>query len=198
MRIWKHYEELKHIKLAKYKESFSKCDVCIKYALDSSIPISKAAREALDLKFYTHIAETRKERTQYYAAKCKAISTPEDYLSLILDSIDQRKTCIPFYLNPAKCISSDFVLKTKLMGVKVHGFGHYLFWSTTQIVHDSNFSVECLRRALLKIQKEKGKLPPNLYVQSDNGPDMHSKQFIAFCNCAYLVEYVSFTKSNIN
>ena len=99
---------------------------------------------------------------------------------------------IPFYLNPAKCISSDFVLKTKLMGVKVHGFGHYLFWSTTQIVHDSNFSVECLRRALLKIQKEKGKLPPNLYVQSDNGPDMHSKQFIAFC--AYLVEKGIFHK----
>ena len=53
-RIWKHHEELKHIKLAKYKEGFSKCDVCIKYALDSSIPMSKAAREALDLKFYTH------------------------------------------------------------------------------------------------------------------------------------------------
>ena len=70
--------------------------------------MSKAAREALDLKFYTHIAETRKERTQYYAAKCKAISTPEDYLSLILDSMDQRKTCIPFYLYPI-----SLVLRTK-------------------------------------------------------------------------------------
>ena len=56
--------------------------------------------------------------------------------------------------------------------------------------------MECLRRALLKIQKEKGKLPPNLYVQSDNGPDMHSKQFIAFC--AYLVEKGIFHKVKLS
>ena len=110
--------------------------------------------------------------------------------------MDQRKTAIPFFLNPSKSVSGDFVLKTKLMGVKVHGYGHYLYWSTGQLVHDSNFSVECLRRALLQVQHDKGSLPPTLYLQCDNGPDMHSKQFIAFC--AYLVELGVFHKVKLS
>ena len=78
----------------------------------------------------------------------------------------------------------------------MHGYGHYLYWSTGQLVHDSNFSVECLRRALLQVQHDKDSLPPTLYLQCDNGPDMHSKQFIAFC--AYLVELGVFHKVKLS
>lgn len=196
-RTWKHDEELRHIKLAKYKEGFSKCDVCCQYAIDSSLQMTAAEREALDIKFYSHICETRKERTQYYASKCKALLHPEDCLSLIMDAMDQRKTAIPFFLNPSKSIAGEYVLKTKLMGVKVHGIGHYLYFSTNQICHDSNFSVECLRRTILKLHDQhQGKLPRTLYIQSDNGPDMKSKQFIAFC--AYLVEKGVFEKVKLS
>jgi hypothetical protein len=190
--IWKHNEQLSHIKLAKYKEGFSKCDVCSSYSNDICAPMTAAQREALDGNFFCHIAETRKERTQYYSTKCKGANYPDNCLSLIMDAMDQRKTSIPFFLNPPKSVSNCFVLRTKLMAVKVHGKANYLYWSTNQIVHDTNFSVECLRRSLLKLESEFGKLPPTLYIQCDNGPDMKSKQFIAFC--ASLVENKVFQK----
>lgn len=183
--IWKSSHELQHIKLSKCKLGFSKCDVCFDYAAACACTMSIAEREGRNLEFYSHIAETKKERSQYYYAKCKSIDNPDKCISLILDSMDQRKTSVPFFAEPSKSVSNEIVLKTKLMAVKVHGLGHYLFWSTAQIAHDSNFSVECLRRAILKIHKDRGSLPPTLYIQSDNGPDMHSKQFIGFC--AYLV-----------
>ena len=54
------------------------------------------------------------------------------------------------------------------------------------MTHDTNLAIECLRRTLLKYEEEKGKLPPTLYLQLDNGPDQKSRQFLAFL--AYLVE----------
>jgi hypothetical protein len=194
--IWKHNKELAHIKLAKYKEGFSRCEVCCHYSDAILSPMTTAQREKLDSDFFSHIAETRKERSQYYKTKCKCIAFPEDGVSLIMDAMDQRKTAIPFWLNPPKNVSGFFQLRTKLMAVKVHGRAHYCFWSSSQIVHDSNFSVECLRRALLKLETDFGKLPPTLYLQCDNGPDMKSKQFLAFC--ASLVERGVFQKVKLS
>jgi hypothetical protein len=123
-----------------------------------------SAREALDIQFYSHIAETRKERQQYYKAKTKAINNPNQCISIIMDSMDQRKTCVPFFSNPPKCIGSDYVLKTKVIATIVHGHGAYLYWCTDQIKHDSNLTIECLRRTLIKFESEKGKLPPTLQI----------------------------------
>ena len=53
----------------------------------------------------------------------------------------------------------------------VHGYGTFIYWVTEQVPHDTNLSVECLRRTLEKIQQQKGKLPETLYLQLDNGPD---------------------------
>ena len=73
------------------------------------------------MEFYSHIAETRtrKERTQYCKTKCKAVAFPEDCIPLIIDSMNQRKTSIPYWLNPPKNVSNFFQLRTKLMAVKV-------------------------------------------------------------------------------
>ena len=195
---WKEDPQAKHIKLAKHKEGFSKCDICSAYDRKIEKQMTISAREALDLEFYSHIAETRKERqhAQYYSAKYKAISKPDECMSIIMDAMDQRKTCVPFFSNPPKCIGSDYVLKTKLTASIVHGHGTYLFWTTEQIKHDSNLTIECLRRTLLKYEEEKGKLPPILYLQMDNGPDQKSKQFLAFL--AYLVESGVFHKIKVS
>lgn len=183
---WKEDPNARHIKLAKFKEGFSKCDVCSRYEMKITKQMTAAQRANLDCDFYSHLAETKKERQQYYKAKNKAMTRPTEYMSLIMDSMDQRKTAVPFFSNPPKSIASEHVLKTKLMATIIHGHGTYLFWTTDQIKHDTNFTIECLRRALLKYEAEVGKLPGVLYLQMDNGPDQKSKQFLAFL--AYLVE----------
>ena len=193
---WKNDPDAKHIKLAKHKEGFSKCDMCCEYDRKIAKQMTVSAREALDIQFYSHIAETRKERQQYYKAKTKAINNPNQCISIIMDSMDQRKTCVPFFSNPPKCIGSDYVLKTKVIATIVHGHGAYLYWCTDQIKHDSNLTIECLRRTLIKFESEKGKLPPTLYLQLDNGPDQKSRQFLAFI--AYLVESGVFQKIKVS
>jgi hypothetical protein len=127
-----------------------------------------------------------KERHAYYAARAKAISHPDKYISIILDAMDQRKTRVPFFTNPAKAVANDFALKTKLFGATVHGLGTYFYWCTGQVRHDTNLSIEVLRQTLLKYESEKGQLPPILYLQLDNAADNKSRQFLAFL--AYLVE----------
>ena len=58
------------------------------------------------------------EREQYYAARVKAKEYPSKYLSIIMD---QRKTCVPFFLNSLKSLGKDYFLKTKVTAAVVHG-----------------------------------------------------------------------------
>ena len=118
------------------------------------------------------------------------------YLSIIMDAMDQRKTCAPFFNNPPQNINAEQVLKTKLVAAMVHGHGTYLYWATEQIAHDTNLTVECLRRTILKYHAEKGFLPPTLYLQLDNASDNKSKQLLAFI--AYLVEKRIFNRVKVS
>ena len=70
----------------------------------------------------------------------------------------------------------------------VHGVGSgvYCFWATDQVNHDTNLTVEVLRRTLLKIEESEGKLPQRLYLQLNNAKDNKSAQFLAFI--AFLVQ----------
>jgi hypothetical protein len=194
--VWKHAEELRHIKLQKYKPGFSQCDVCKEYKLKISKKLSAERRDLLNNKHLKHVQEFMTEKNQYYAARAKACSNSNKYMSVIMDAMDQRKTRIPWFTNPAKSIAHDFLLKLKLFCAIVHGFGYYYFWCTEQVKHDTNLAIEVLRRVLVKYAKEKGALPPILYLQVDNGPDQKSKLFLAFM--AYLVEMNIFDKVKVS
>ena len=71
-----------------------------------------------------------------------------------------------------------------------------MYWVTDEITHDSNLSVECLRRTLIKVKAERGFLPETLYLQLDNGPDNKSKHFLAFIS--FLVEQKIFHKVKLS
>ena len=107
-KVWKKHSELQHIKCAKFKCGFLKCSVCLAYKRKLSKQLSATARAEEDAKFLAHIEETRQERLQYYAAKVKSINNPNRCLSIIMDAMDQRKTCIPFLNNPPKEIANLF------------------------------------------------------------------------------------------
>jgi hypothetical protein len=194
--LWKNRKDLSHIKCSKYKPGFSKCDDCSEYNKKKKKQMDSVQKEAAYLEFQTHIQQERLEKEQYYAARVKAQRHPERYMSIIIDSMDQRKTSVPFFLNPPKCLGSDYSLKNRVVGVIVHGFGTFLYWVTPQIKHDTNLTIECIRRTLLKYQMAKTSLPPVLYLQMDNASDNKSRQLFAFL--AYLVEKNIFQKIKVS
>jgi hypothetical protein len=110
--------------------------------------------------------------------------------------MDQRKTCIPFWLNAPKCLGADYSLKNRVIGVIAHGFGTFLYWVTPQLKHDTDLTIECLRRTILKYQQEKGSLPPVLYLQMDNASDNKSRRFFSFI--AYLISKNIFQKIKVS
>jgi hypothetical protein len=103
-----------------------------------------------------------------------------------MDSIDKKKTRVPWWLNPPKTAGNATSLSIKLIGVLVHGIGTFLYWATPQVSHGSNLMIEILRRTLLKLFEAKGHLPPTLHLQLDNASDNKSKLFFSFL--AFLVE----------
>jgi hypothetical protein len=194
--VWKHHPQLRHIKLIKHKKGFSKCDKCLAYAMKIKKPMTATQRKFLDHQFYSHIAETKKERAQYAKDKVKGaeeIQKPNgDVLVGIIDAIDKWKTTFPFFVNLPKSIrdTSD-LFKTKMTAVMFHGVGVHCFWASEQIVHDSNLTIECLMRSLKKVEEDiringNRTLPRNLHLQMDNASDNKSKQILAFM--AYMVE----------
>jgi hypothetical protein len=193
---WKNRADLQLIKCAKYKPGFSKCNECDKFAQQLRKKLDPLVRDQIQLELKTHLCEERMEREQYYSARAKACDRPDKYLSIILDAMDQKKTCVPFFLNPPKCLGSDYFMKTKVTAAIVHGHGPYMYWCTPEIAHDTNLSLECLRRTLLKYQQEKGFLPPVLYLQLDNAPDNKSKRFLAFIG--FLIQNNIFKKIKLS
>jgi hypothetical protein len=158
--------------------------------------LDSVQKEALFKIFQTHIQEERLEKEQYYAARAKAALNPTRYMSIIIGSMDQRKTCIPYYLNPPKCLGSDYSIKNRVFGAIVHSFGTYVYWCTPQMQHNTNLMIEVLRRTLLKYQEAQGYLPPVLYLQMENASDNKSKLFFAFL--ALLIEKNIFRKIKVS
>lgn len=107
-------------------------------------------------------------------------------MRIIIDGMDQKKMSLPYFVQPPKCVSSDYVLKTKVTAAIVHGDRTYSYWCTPLLKHTTNLTLECLRRTLLQYQDEKGYLPLVLYLQLDNAPDNKFKCFLAFI--AYLIK----------
>ena len=53
----------------------------------------------------------------------------------------------------------------KLMGVKVHGVGTWLYATSSPVATGSNFNIECLSRTLAHVKERNGFLPDTLYLQ---------------------------------
>ena len=177
--LWKHQPHLQHIKMMRFKGSFSICKICLAYEVAIKGHNTIAQREQLDRDFLTHLTETKKERAQWSKDQIKC-GEEKDKFAIIMDSIDKWKTTFPFFVNPPKSVVEGAMVFG--CGVKA---GVYTFWANEQVQHDSNLTIEVLRRTLLKLE-ECGPLPRRMYLQLDNASDNKSAQFLALL--AYLIE----------
>jgi hypothetical protein len=111
---------------------------------------------------------------------------PDECMAIYLDGMDQDKTDIPRVANQNFKDLAD-PMKVRLIGgllyrKEVHPYA-FLF-PGEKFPCDTNSNLECLRRILSSIGKEK--LPPKLFIQLDN-TCKDNKNYYFFRYCAYLV-----------
>ena len=99
-------------------------------------------------------------------------------LSIIIDGMDQSKTNVPLFSRK----TSGRVISQRLVGVKVHGHGNWVYLVDENVRGGANLMVEVLRRTLLDFERL-GKLPsanPILYLQLDNCSENKNKVLFGF------------------
>jgi len=115
---------------------FAKCDLCVAIKEEKQKARSMEQRDALnDLacrhnslqmfaafcgkgckQLFIVLNFPRNERMDYYQRIDSALSFPSDFLSIIIDSMDQSKLMVPRLANQRKATSDLWSLRTHLIG----------------------------------------------------------------------------------
>jgi hypothetical protein len=126
------------------------------------------------------------ERCDHWLFKRSAMITPDFFMSLIVDGMDQNTTMVPKMRQTVKNIESRFV-KTHLCGVLVYSIGLYAdVWIDVHHKHDSNEVITSVMHVIANVRWRKGRLPPTLQIQVDNCTQ-ENKNIYMFALCAALV-----------
>ena len=80
----------------------------------------------------------------------KAAKKPSQYMSVIIDGMDQDKTNIPHITSNPKALAGQYTLETHVTGVKLHGRESLMFIDYNQFPHDTNLTIELLLTAFLR------------------------------------------------
>ena len=186
-RSWK--ANRRHIRCAQGKGTFAMCDVCGRLTSQIKLASSNAEADRVRAERGVHLNLQRKQRAVYYANRSRAITNKRQYLSLIIDAMDQKKTQLPL-MNRRQKSDNIQLIKQKVMGVIAHGIGSYLYVGLPPLATGANFTLECLWRTLMKLDAEYRRsgdhMPRHISVQMDNASD--NKAFAVLSFAAHLVE----------
>eukprot|EP00058_Branchiostoma_floridae_P012161 XP_002597649.1 hypothetical protein BRAFLDRAFT_77449 [Branchiostoma floridae] len=183
LKVWR--TECKHIRIPKFSR-FAKCTMCdnIKKALLEAR--NKRDREEVRRARSHHILLQKLQRMKYYKHSRKARRNPSQYMSLIIDGMDQDATLLPHYAQPTKDDHGLWRLKTQVTGALSHGDKKcYARVDHMQYPHDTNLTLNFMTDILVEAAEEReGHLPPVLYIQMDNkAGECKNRWILAYC-CA--------------
>ena len=166
--------------------------MCTRVKVLKSKTLERQERKRLDAKLAEHLEEVRQERLKYWHHRSKAKRSTKDYLSIIIDGMDQQKTLLPYFKMHTALTEKQRRLKVHVVGVIVHGRGTFTFITTERLPSDPNLVVHCITRALTKLREE-GPLPKTLYIQADN-TSRENKNKTVFAWAGYAVQNGWFEK----
>ncbi len=122
----------------------------------------------------------QKQKFYKHKQKGKSARTCHIWLSIIIDGMDQAKTCAPRLHRNPKNLDGHEVLNVHLTGVIIHGHMHQLYTWVDNFPKDSNVTATVLLEALKDLKKLKGpsyKHPRNLFLQLDNCSGENKNRF---------------------
>ncbi|WAR32001.1 OGG1-like protein [Mya arenaria] len=156
------------------RSRFTVCDTChdIKSKLEKTT--NKMERKELHQRREKHLRQQNAERSKYYKHIRKAKSQPDQYLSIILDGMDQEKTRLPHLPTTPKSLSNAWKVQFNLMGAIAHGIGIYGFFDPFQWSHGGNYTISILFSIFGMLDS----LPEVLYLQLDNCPGANKNRFV--------------------
>jgi hypothetical protein len=172
-KLWN--TEFKNVTIARHS-SFSKCDKCI--ALKAKI---RAAKNMAELGVYrqemhTHNIEQRSCRSVYYANRRLSSLNPRKYLCIIIDKMDQHKTCIPRLQQTPKSCHGEMQLPIALSGILTHGQGDGTYGNFTLPLwpSDPNFTIGSLAKCLRMLENHHKGYSGDLVGNKDYKQPLHS------------------------
>ncbi|XP_052789179.1 uncharacterized protein LOC128223807 [Mya arenaria] len=170
-RLWKRF--VPNVIIPK-RSRFTVCDTChdIKSKLEKTT--NKMERKELHQRREKHLRQQNAERSKYYKHIRKAKSQPDQYLSIILDGMDQEKTRLPHLPTTPKSLSNAWKVQFNLMGAIAHGIGIYGFFDPFQWSHGGNYTISILFSIFGMLDS----LPEVLYLQLDNCPGANKNRFV--------------------
>lgn len=139
----------------------------------------------------------RIERKKYHSHREKSRSSPDKYLTMIIDGMDLSKTNLPNTKLISKSTSSLWRLRTHITGVILHtnapgGKLVYSYVDLIQYPHDSNLTLTVIINSLIHFIRS-NHLPQVLYLQMDNTCRENKNKYI-LTFCAILVHLDIFQK----
>jgi hypothetical protein len=193
-KLWqKHFP---HVHIPPHSR-FSKCYHCWEYKSAMEGTTNLAAKEQAKALFIEHIFQQMAERRDYWAFKRSCYLSPEMFMCIIVDGMDQNSTMVPKMHQSVKNMEYRFV-KTHLCGALVHGIGLYCdFWFDAHHKHDSNQVITTLLHVIQDVKRLKGFLPPSLRIQADNCT-RENKNIYMFALCATLVGLCIFKEVSLS
>jgi len=142
-----------------------KCSKCVTLLTQIENSTNSKEKDLLKIERKSHIDFVIKQRSLYYDRRELGIAKKGEYVSLIIDGMDQKKTELPQFYYETK--QNTAKLKIHVVGIIVHGVKTYGYFHTPEFLCDSNITIECLSRTILDLGLEyfHGK---TLYIQMDN------------------------------
>ncbi|CAG2253456.1 unnamed protein product [Mytilus edulis] len=158
IKISRFYEmwisEFQHVKLRKF-QTFTQCIECTNFKTALLKKPSKEEKKKIIEMRTAHLDLQRLCRQKYYKHNNKAQEDPDQYLSLIIDGMDQAKTNLPRFHNVTKADCKLSKMHHHLTGVLCNsGVLHpYAFTWTDQFAPDADVTINCFMRVLDDISK---------------------------------------------
>ena len=179
-------EQFAYLKI-KGKRNFKECDECKMWHEKITQATKGDLLENARLGRQRHRFEVRLERLEYHKKRNRARDFPTDYLSLIIDGMDQMKTNLPDANGTRNSGSVGGEVKTRIVGVIVHGVGVFTFVVPQNVPGDANENWTILLRVFNYIGLEKLNRLKRIYIQMDNThKDNKSHLNFAFANLPML------------
>ena len=136
------------------------------------------------------------ERTKAMHHREKSLKKPEQYMCLMIDGMDQKKTCLPHFTRLPKDLNDECLVQMHLVGCLAYNgtIKPHVFITYPNVHNDPNLTVTVIQRVLMNWGRP---LPPILYIQLDNTA-RENKNSTVFGYLSMLVEQGVFRKVKVN
>ncbi|MCO5607618.1 hypothetical protein L7F22_061815 [Adiantum nelumboides] len=149
-------------------------------------------RALIQLALKIHQEQQSAERQKLAKHREKCLEKKDQYLGLVIDGMDQKKTLLPHFLRPPKNLKEENFVQLHVVGALIFNgvMTSRVFINFPNLHNDPNLTVTVIQKILTEWE---GALPRTLYVQLDNTAQENNNQ-VLMAYLSMLVEKKVFKK----